>query len=510
MFIQLSIHIDEFYYLPGRVIVIQLLHTTSDRRFILSEQHFPLLTIHHGNPSTFTGPLARVLGPRLQNNKMIKAMSSVSRLARGGEMELLGMTTDIDQEGTFSAWATGPMGKLPDAKKAVEGVQKAIRNRGKPIIQRDNTLIYTSYQPPIPTKASMKLLGSRLSVELNGHPQPTVCTLQVTTRCQANCIHCSAARHKRPNEAELTTDDWKRIIRESEQLGAVTIVFTGGEPLLRPDIYELIEWVDKDEAIALMFCNGLMLNEENVRKLAKAGLWCIHVSIDSPDPNAHDEMRRVPGSFQKAVDGLKRCKDAGILTGISTYATPERLHNGQVVELIELAKTIGTDEVTIFDVVPTGRLLTEDRKHLLSDEDKDELCRIEQQYNDSSPLPHIITQAHVNGPTGAGCYAGWCQFYMTAYGEVTPCDFTPLCFGNAREESLETIWSRMSCHEGYCGHKESCRMQDQHFRARWIDRIPLSGPFPYPVSELDKLNEAEIEDVEVEETGGFSSIGIKG
>ena len=70
----------------------------------------------------------------------------------------------------------------------------------------------------------------------------------------------------------------------------------------------------------------------------------------------------------------------GILAGISTYATPERLRNGQVVELIELAKTVGADEITIFDVVPTGRLLHEDRRHLLTDEDKDELCRIEHHY----------------------------------------------------------------------------------------------------------------------------------
>ena len=356
----------------------------------------------------------------------------------------------------------------------------------------------------------MKLLSSRLSLEFEGHPSPTVCTLQVTTRCQANCVHCSAARHKRPNEPEMTTQDWKRVIRQSEQLGVVTIVFTGGEPLLRPDIFELIQYVDKDEAIALMFCNGLLLNDENVRKLAESGLSCIHVSIDSPDPAQHDEMRRVPGSYQKAVDGLKRANDAGMLVGISTYATPERLHNSQVIEMIELAKSIGVDEITVFDVVPTGRLLTQDRQHLLSDDDKDELCRIEAQYNEGHPLPQVITQANVNGPTGAGCYAGWCQFYMTAYGEMTPCDFTPLHFGSARDQSVESLWQNMISHHGYCGHKNSCRMQDAHFRAQWIDRIPLSGPFPFPAEMIESLADlAENDDVEI---GGDynTSIGIKG
>ena len=475
----------------------------------MNEQHFTLLKAKPGNPIEFSGPIARVLSPRLRDNKIVKTALSISGIKGNKEIELLGMDTQVDENGEFSAWPTGPMGRLPNAKKAVEGVVRAIRNRGKPIICRDDTLIYTSYQPPVPTKASMKLLGSRLALELDGHPQPTVCTLQVTTRCQANCIHCSAARHKRTGEPELTTEDWKRVIRESEQLGVVTVVFTGGEPLLRPDIFELIEWVDKDEAIALMFCNGLLLNDENVKKLSKAGLSCIHVSIDSPDPAAHDEMRRVPGSYQKAVDGLKRAKDAGILTGISTYATPERLHNGQVVQMIELAKEIGTDEITIFDVVPTGRLLHEDRKHLLSEEDQQELCRIENEYNEGHPLPQVITQAHVNGPTGVGCYAGWCQFYMTAYGEMTPCDFTPMKFGCARDESVETIWNHMISHEGYCYHKNSCRMQDQSFRAKWVDKIPLSGPFPYPISDLGSLTEVDLNEEDIRQLEDYSSVGIK-
>ena len=475
----------------------------------MARQQFSLLTMKAGSEPEFAGPIARAIGSRLRDNPIVKATAAALRLTGRQEVELLGMETEVADDDTFSARATGPLAVLPQARQAIEGVQNAVRNRGKPYARRGDLLIYTSYQPPIPSKASMKLLGSRLMLELTGHPQPTVCTLQVTTRCQANCIHCSAARHKRQGEAELTTDEWKKVIRDAEMLGTVSVVFTGGEPLLRPDIYELIEWVDKDEAVALMFSNGVMLDQERVRKLAKAGLWCIHVSIDSPDPKAHDEMRRVPGCFEKAIEGLKRCKDAGLLTGISTYATPERLHNGQVVEMIELAKSIGTDEITIFDVVPTGRLLLEDRKHLLSDEDKQELCRIEEEYNRSKP-PLVITQAHVNGPTGNGCYAGWCQFYMTAYGEVTPCDFTPLSFGNVRQRSLEDIWSNMICHEGYCYHKDSCRMQDPEFRARWIDKIPLTGPFPYPVSDLDSLSEADLADQDVERVGNYSSVGIKG
>lgn len=472
----------------------------------MHRQHFALLKAS-GRPTQFSGPLARVLSSRLQSSKLLKFFINVASLGGHREVELLGMDTETSSDGVFSCKASGPLGLLASARKAVNSVQRAVRNRGKPIIIRDNRLIYTSYQPPVPSNASMKLLGSRLSLELTGHPQPTVCTLQITTRCQANCIHCSAARHKRPGN-ELSTDEWKRVVREAEALGVVSVVFTGGEPLLRPDVFDLIRWVDKNEAVALMFCNGLLLTKENAQKLADAGLWCIHASIDSPDPAAHDEMRRVPGCFDRAIEGLARCKDAGILTGISTYATPERLHNGQVVEMIELAKRLGVDEITIFDVVPTGRLLTQDRKYLLTDEDKAELCRLEEKYNEGHSLPHVITQAHVNGPTGVGCYAGWCQFYVTAFGDVTPCDFTPISFGNVRETSVETIWNRMTRHPAYCSHMNHCRMQDPKFRERYVDRIPLTGPFPYPANELDNLkdNRHDEEMIEAE----YSSLGIKG
>ena len=96
-----------------------------------------------------------------------------------------------------------------------------------------------------------------------------------------------------------------------------------------------------------------------------------------------------------------------------------------------------------FGTVGTGvaKLLLEDRKHLLTPEDQAELCRIEDEYNKDHEPPLVITQAHVNGPTGVGCYAGWCQFYMTAYGDVTPCDFTPLSFGNAMSSMSDFLFS---------------------------------------------------------------------
>jgi MoaA/NifB/PqqE/SkfB family radical SAM enzyme len=309
--------------------------------------------------------------------------------------------------------------------------------------------------------------------------------MQITPACQCDCIHCSAARHRQSERALLTTDECKTLIRQSQELGVVNIILTGGEPLLRKDVYELLSFINKDEAIAMIFTNGLLLTDENVSRLCDAGLFSLNVSLDAPEAEAHDAMRRAPGCFDRALEGIQRCLAAGLLCGISTYATPERVRTGKVMEMVELGRKLGVHEVTIFDVVPTGRLIREDESSLLTEQDKQYLCELEEDINGRTGWPHVITQAHVNGPTGAGCYAGWFQFYSTSYGDVMPCDFTPLGFGNVREEPLRVIWERLISHASYCERSDHCRMQDKAFRHQWIDRIPAHGPFPYPIAALE-------------------------
>jgi len=418
-----------------------------------------------------------------------RALRAAGRLKPGG-IGLLGLKVSVDERREFHAEATGLLASGP-GKAIAEGVVRAIRNKGSPLLERDGQLVYTLYQPPIPSAPAMKVLASRMNLEQTGRPLPATATLQATTRCQADCLHCSAARHRKKEQPELSTGEFKNLLGQAQALGVVNIVFTGGEPLLRRDIFDLIAYVDKNEAIATMFTNGLLLTRENVAKLKAAGLFSVLVSIDSPDPEAHDRMRRVPGCWEKATDGIRRALEGGLLTGISTYATPERLRNGQVMEMIELGRRLGVHEITVFDVVPTGRLLREDEHILLTEEDKRELCRLEDEINGRSGYPHVITQAHVNGPTGAGCYAGWFQFYGTAYGDITPCDFTPLSYGNVRERSLADIWRAMTTHPAHCAHWNHCRMQDPEFRQSYINRIPETGPFPFPVEQLAELPEAE-------------------
>jgi MoaA/NifB/PqqE/SkfB family radical SAM enzyme len=445
----------------------------------MNGQHYPLLTLRKAE---FSGSLAPLAEERLGRDPKARALATLSRFLPGA-VPLVGLRAGLGPSGEVRYRPTGLLARGM-GRAVAENLERAALRKGEPLLRRGEQLIYTLYQPPLPSAPAMKVLASRLLQERTGRPLPATHTLQLTSACQCDCVHCSAARHRKPGQAELTTEECRALIRQSEALGVVNIVFTGGEPMLRRDLYDLISFVDKREAIGTMFTNGMLLTEENVARLQEAGLFSLMVSLDSPDPEEHNRMRRAARCWERATEGIQRCLEAGLLCGISTYATPERLRNGQVGEMIELARALRAHEITIFDVVPTGRLLRQDECSLLSEADRQELCALEEEINARRGYPHVITQAHVNGPTGAGCYAAWLQFYSTAYGDIMPCDFTPLSFGSIRLESLQGIWDRMASHPAYCGRSDHCRMQDRAFRRQWIDRIPVRGPFPHPVTRL--------------------------
>ncbi len=399
----------------------------------------------------------------------------------GEEVRLLGLDFEVDPDRMTVSWeATGPLAPL--AQGELSRLRAAVERFAHPIALRDGGIVYNLYQPPVPSLRLVKHMA-RLLTQGREEIKPTTCTLQVTTRCQLVCFHCSAAKYKTRERSELSTEEFLSVIRQSLDMGIFNITFTGGEPLLREDIFDLIAAVDRDRAHASMFTNGLLLTEENVARLVDAGLHSVMVSIDDPRPEVHDELRGLPGCFEKAIAGMQRAREAGLLTALSTYVSGQDVREGRVEQLIELARELNCHEITIFDVVPTGSLLPMEEECLITPEERRRIIAAARHYSALPGYPNVVAQSEVEGPECAGCMGAHSQFYMTAFGDVDPCDFMPLTFGNVRDDPLEVIWQRMRSHPAFVVHADHCLMQDREFRREYIDPIPKDRLLPWPACE---------------------------
>lgn len=352
------------------------------------------------------------------------------------------------------------------------------------------------FAPPVGSRPQFRALKALAKSHLTGISYPLACTFAVTYRCQLQCRHCSAARHVRKEEQELSTAEAKRVIDESLDMGVAVIAFTGGEPLLRKDIFELISYVDPHKAVAHLFTNGLLLTEDVVDKLQAAGLYTLFVSLDSVDPEEHDRLRGRAGVFRAAVEGVQRALDKGLMVCLSSYASRRNTEADHYRRMHELGKKLGVHMVVLFDCVPTGALL-HDTSDMLTPEQKEMIGQYNSYLFHHGIRPVLAAQAWQNSVegylSGIGCVAGHLQYYVSAYGDVTPCDFTPLSFGSLRQESLKHIWARMVHHPAYHHVSRRCRMQNPQFRAVYIDPIPDDAGLPYPIHLLPQLDYRTLE-----------------
>jgi MoaA/NifB/PqqE/SkfB family radical SAM enzyme len=361
--------------------------------------------------------------------------------------------------------------------------------------------VYTVYFPHFPSSVGKREMLARMSEFLLRKPIPNFASLDVTYACQCDCVHCGSALFKSSycgtgDRKELSKEEFKKLIDECLDLGITNVNMLGGEPLMRPDIYELVEYVDKSKANCSMFTNGYLLTDENVRKLKDAGIFFVNVSLDSPEEDVHDKCRGVKGIFRRALDGIRNALEEGLLVGISTYMTKEAMKKGYLEKSLKLAEQLGVHEITVFDTITSGKYLRR-TDLLLSLEEKETIKEISRKYARKPGPPVVSSQSLLNTMDGAksggstssrqslikmaamyGCFAANMQFAMTAYGDIMPCGFTPLSFGNVREESLRHIWDRMLMHPAFCKKAGSCRMQDPGFRHLYIDPIPEGKSLP--------------------------------
>lgn len=322
-----------------------------------------------------------------------------------------------------------------------------------------------------------KSIVDRLHGVLGRHAKKTcgtnylVATIAVTYRCQLKCDHCGSGRYNKDKQQELTTDEVKAAMRDLAEIGSRSIAFFGGEPLLREDLYDLIRYARELGLGTSMDTNAVAMTPECAGKLARAGLNMLYISLDSARPEVHDKHRKTPGLFNRAVDAIKYCKDLGLQVRIGTYVDREKLNNGDLGEMLELGRKLGVP-VRILTTVLAGRLLDEEEQKLTPEEIRRFKSMLipgesfwEQDSCAGAAAPFVCTARTRDG------------IYITAYGDVTPCVYVPLSFGNIRREPLTKIARRMWRHKMFdCRAGTDCLMNDGKFREEYFGKVALSYP----------------------------------
>ncbi|MEM3587177.1 MAG: radical SAM protein [Candidatus Jordarchaeaceae archaeon] len=295
----------------------------------------------------------------------------------------------------------------------------------------------------------------------------------MTYQCQCNCRHCCTGNYVREKNRELTTEEVKNVI---DQVGTPLIVnFFGGEPTLRPDLMELVKYASKRAVFVFLDTNGIRITKDYAQQLKDNGLELLYVSIDSPVPEKHDEYRGYKGCYEKAVNAVKNALDVGLKVVLSTYVTKENLSNGEFERVIQMAREIGATGVRYLLPTPAGRWLHNLNVRLTPEERK----RVKELVD----FPFVYREFYFQPQATNHCrgVANREYAYVSPYGDVQPCCFIPLTFGNIREEPLKVILERMWSHPMYSEKclSEECPMQSDEFRRKYIDTIPSDVKLPY-------------------------------
>ena len=308
---------------------------------------------------------------------------------------------------------------------------------------------------------------------------PLWAMIGLTYRCQCRCVHCGMGEYGRRVGEELSIRELFSVIDQIAAMGAVKIVFFGGEPLCRDDTASVIEYAASMGLITSLDTNGALLTRAMALSLKAAGLKSVQVSLDSADPARHEELRGRSGLFEEARRAIESSLEAGLCCVISTYASKQALRRGDLADIISLGRAWGVDAVRIVQPIASGRWLDSREVPLDAEEE--------------ARLAALVDRGFVYTDDQKGAYRECASirrefFYISPLGDFQPCCYIPLTFGNVRRERVGELWQRMLRHPLYRMERGVCPMNNAAFRSRFIDPIPRDVEWPYPV---DRIGEGE-------------------
>ena len=263
--------------------------------------------------------------------------------------------------------------------------------------------------------------------------------IELTYRCVEKCVHCYADdAYKFCAKDELTTEEWKNILRQLREMGCVRILLTGGEVLLRPDLCDIAEYATNIGLIVNIFTTGIGLTDEILDRLRAAKVNTVSVSLYSGIAEVHDSITGVKGSFDKTLKAVLMLKAAGINTFIKGVAIKQNLDSLESLYLLGERFNL---YVGITARMVSGREGKCAADYALGDvELYKKFFELKTRYVTEDKIDEQFVRENILDD--ASCYAGICSMSIDPFGNVHPCFLYPETFGSVREDSVTTIWER--------------------------------------------------------------------
>ena len=312
--------------------------------------------------------------------------------------------------------------------------------------------------------------------------EPKWIAWEITRRCNLKCVHCrSSSGLEAKGHPDFTLDEAKRVLDDIASYAKPVVVLSGGEPLLRPDVFEI---ATHGTGLGLRMClatNGTLVTQEICGKIKAAGIKMVSLSLDGASAEVHDDFRCQPGAFAGTLNAARLFKENGISFLINSSFT--KRNQVEIPKIYQLAKEIGATAWYMFMIVPTGRgedimdelIAPEDYEKLLvwhydmEKGEKDILVRptcapnyyrvvLQQAKEQGDDYQRRTLQFSTGG--SKGCLAGQLISLIDVDGNVLPCSYFPMAAGNIREKSFKEIWERselfqdlrnFKAYKGRCG-----------------------------------------------------------
>lgn len=275
----------------------------------------------------------------------------------------------------------------------------------------------------------------------------SVIAWETTKQCPLRCKHCRADADASLHHDELSTDEGKKLIDGiAHAYENALLILSGGEPMARPDIYELAEYAHEQKLRVVMSPCGPSITPESVVKMKAAHISALSISIDGKDAQTHDAFRGIPGIYDKTLVGISHARVNGMPFQINCTVT--KFNMFQIPEMIQQAVILGAMALDLFFLVPTGRGKALEPFALSAEECETILSHLVE-FQRVAPIPIRVTCApqwvrvadqngfQTQGHGGSrGCLAGRGFLFVSHKGRVQPCGFLQLNCGELRSNDF--------------------------------------------------------------------------